>query len=351
MASVQLESVSFRYPGASEETLSNLDLAVADGSTHALLGASGAGKTTLLNLLSGLLPPSGGQIMFDSRNVSELGARDRNVALVFQFPVLYETKSVLDNLMFPLLNRGWSQADARQRACDIAGELELEDVLHAKPRRLSLFQKQLTAIAKSLVRTDVDLVLLDEPLTSVEPARKWRLRQMLLRFQARHGLTMIYVTHDQTEALTFASQVSVLADGRILQTGSPEEIYNRPVNRFVGDFIGSPGMRFIAGETLRADHRLRDLQFATPIDEVPAGAVGLRAEWLQAERHADGAWDVRGVSLKGTQEGAPRSLLTLCQNGQVLMAQASGTWQAGDRARLRVSRYAFVESAEAAHAE
>ncbi|CAN0585203.1 unnamed protein product, partial [Ectocarpus sp. 12 AP-2014] len=208
----------------------------------------GAGKTTLLNLLSGLLPPSRGQITFDDRNVSELSARERNVALVFQFPVLYETKSVLDNLMFPLVNRGWTPVDARKRASDIAGELEIDDVLNLRPNRLSLFQKQLTAIGKSLVRTDVDLVLLDEPLTAVEPAKKWRLRKMLSRFQASHGLTMIYVTHDQTEALTFASQVSVLADGRILQTGTPEDIYSRPANHFVGDFIGSPGMRFIERE-------------------------------------------------------------------------------------------------------
>ncbi len=350
MANVLLNDVSFRYPGAPSDTLSALNLNVADGSTHALLGASGAGKTTMLNLLSGLLAPTAGAISFDGRDVSTLGARDRNVALVFQFPVLYETKSVLENLMFPLLNKGWSAPDARVRAAGIAAELEIADVLDARPASLSLFQKQLTAIGKSLVRTDVDLVLLDEPLTAVEPAKKWHLRQVLLRFQAAHRLTMIYVTHDQTEALTFASHVSVLAEGRILQTGTPDDIYNTPVNPYVGDFIGSPGMRFVEAAQLEQGG-LRDLQLEQREALPDRTLIGLRAEWLNAESVDNGAWTVDSVALEGTSRGQPRSLLTLTQHNVELMSHAFGAWQPGDRARLSASRWVNLPKTEVNHAE
>ena len=348
MATIRLENVSFSYPGSDDPTLRDLHLTVEHGSTHALLGASGAGKTTLLNLLSGLLHPTHGKIFIDDRNVSLVGARERNVALVFQFPVLYESKSVLENLTFPLLNRGWSKGDAEARAHEIAQELEIGDVVSARPGQLSLFQKQLAAIGKSLVRTDVDLVLLDEPLTAVEPAMKWRLRQTLSKFQEHHGLTMIYVTHDQTEALTFASEVSVLADGAILQTGTPTEIYDNPANTFVGNFIGSPGMRFV-GKGSSSTAELKDLEFDEPV-ELERQTIGLRSEWLNPSANDSGAWEVTGTRLLGTRAGEARSLLTLRQGATELLAEGAGAWCAGSRATLRVTRHAVIPSGDT-HAE
>ncbi|GAB5415779.1 MAG: ABC transporter ATP-binding protein [Congregibacter sp.] len=346
MADISLESVSFTYPGAAYATLRELDLRVADGSTHALLGASGAGKTTILNILCGLLQPTQGRILFNERDVSALGARERNVALVFQFPVLYESKSVLDNLTFPLRNRGWSEEDAVRRARDVASDLEISDVLSARPSELSLFQKQLTAIAKSLVRTDVDLVLLDEPLTAVEPAMKWRLRQTLSRYQAHHKLTMIYVTHDQTEALTFASRVSVMADGCILQTGTPEEIYNAPTDEFVGNFIGSPGMQFYSNEALRGLVTLTGAESSesTPSPITARSRIGLRAEWLNPDRHDAGPWEVVGKRLLGTHQGSPKSLLTLRHGELEVFARALAHWDIGDRASLRAGRWLNLHS-------
>lgn len=332
MADVALRSLSFTYPGSAEPTLRDLNLEVANGTTHALLGASGAGKTTILSLLCGLLQPTQGQILFDGKDVSAVHARSRNVALVFQFPVLYESKSVLDNLTFPLLNRGWSKAQAKTRAQDIAAELELSETLAGRPSELSLFQKQLAAIGKSLVRPDVDLVLLDEPLTAVEPAMKWRLRQTLGRFQAHHSLTMVYVTHDQTEALTFASRVSVMADGRILQTGTPEEIYSAPADEFVGNFIGSPGMRFV-------DCALHNGQVTPPSSANDFQRIGFRAEWLTPSPQPDGAWCVSGVRLLGTHQGAAKSLLTLQQAGIELVAEGLGAWTPGDRASLHAEHF------------
>lgn len=351
MATIQLQSVSYRYPNASEDTLQDLNLLVEDGTTHALLGASGAGKTTLLNLLSGLLPPTAGSILINSTDVSEVSARGRNVALVFQFPVLYESKSVLDNLMFPLLNRGWKKPEARQRAQEIASELEIDNVLTERPAGLSLFQKQLTAIGKSLVRTDVDLVLLDEPLTAVEPAMKWRLRQTLVRFQAQHKLTMIYVTHDQTEALTFAANVSVLANGRILQTGTPEQIYNRPATQFVGNFIGSPGMRFAPCRLHNGGCDLPGISFVEPLVGQGSVRLGLRAEWIEAQAVTDGAWRVTRSQLLGTQSGTARSLLTLIHDDVELLAEAKGVWRVGDSAAVSVTKAVVFDNEERDHAE
>ena len=209
MAKISLDDLSFSYPGAQTETLSKLNLSIANGEAHALLGASGAGKTTLLNILSGLLVPTGGALRFDDLDVSHQQGRERNVAQVFQFPVLYESLSVADNLAFPLKTRKMQPEAIKQRLDYICSELGLNDLRKAKPAGLSLFQKQLVAVGKALVRPDVSMVLLDEPLTAVEPRIKWRLRQTLRRVQADLKVTMIYVTHDQTEALTFADRVSV----------------------------------------------------------------------------------------------------------------------------------------------
>jgi glycerol transport system ATP-binding protein len=270
MAEVRLQGVRHRYPGAAGDTLAELDLTIAQGEAHALLGGSGAGKTTLVNLLSGLERPSAGAVLFDDRDVSSVRPRDRNVAQVFQFPVLYEALSVAEMLAFPLRNRGWRRLDAQRRAADIAGRLGLSPWLEVRAGSLSLFQKQLVAIGRALVRPDIAVVLLDEPLTAVEPATKWQLRQVIKAVQRELGATMVYVTHDQTEALTFADRISVMHDGHILQTGSPEVLYNWPDHEHVAHFIGSPGMNLLPGEVADGAYWLAGERLgAAP--EVPQG--------------------------------------------------------------------------------
>lgn len=342
VAELILDNLGFTYPGNESPTLSGLNVHIQDGATHALLGASGAGKTTILNLLSGLLHPSEGRILFDGHDVSALDARGRNVALVFQFPVLYESKSVVDNLAFPLLNRGWKRRDALHRAREIGGELGISDVLDSRPAGLSLFQKQLAAIGKSLVRTDVDLVLLDEPLTAVEPATKWRLRQTLTRFQQTHALTMIYVTHDQTEALTFANEVSVLSEGRILQTASPDEIYNNPADPFVAGFIGSPGMKLINCEL--NEGRITPDGF--PDFDLPDGhyQLGVRAEWLTPVLSEAGPWQVTGTNLLGTRNGQKRSLVRVKGEPGELIAEGDGEFPIGQAVSVSASRAVLFEA-------
>src|SRR5690606_23514019 len=174
---------------ADTETLRELDLSIARGEAHALLGASGAGKSTLVNLLSGLLRPQSGAVRFDGRDVSALPPRQRGVSQVFQFPVLYDTLTVEQNLTLPLRNRGWRRVAARERAAEIARRLELTPWLTVRAGKLPLFQKQLVAIARALVRPDIALVLLDEPLTAVQPATKWQLRQSIKAIQRDLGAT------------------------------------------------------------------------------------------------------------------------------------------------------------------
>lgn len=256
MARLRFEDVSHRY-GDGPWVLEGLQLDVADGEAHALLGPSGAGKSTLLNLLSGLRAPTSGRIRLDDADVTHASPRARNIAQVFQFPVIYDGLSVRGNLMFPLRNQGVAAPAAKARVDAIAELMELTHVLDARSSGLSAYDRQKAAMARALVRPDVAAVLLDEPLTAVEPGAKWRLRRALKSVQRELGLTMIYVTHDQLEALSFADRVSVMEGGRILQTATPAALCDDPDHAFVGHFIGSPGMNLlpatVSGRTVCID--------------------------------------------------------------------------------------------------
>lgn len=324
MAQITLENIRFRYPGADRDTLSRLRLDIADGEAHALLGASGAGKTTLLNLLSGLLSPSGGKLLFDGQDVSRVSARDRNVAQVFQFPVLYESLSVAENLAFPLKARSASATETAERIDYICDELAISELRERKPSSLSLFEKQLVAVGKALVRDDVSLVLLDEPLTAVAPTVKWRLRQTLRKVHAELAVTMIYVTHDQTEALTFADRVSLMTDGGIVQTGTPSEIYEAPNHEFVGHFVGSPGMNFVPNSALGVSMGER---------------LGFRPEWAVLDDRGPVQGVVTRTRIQGTRDGAPYGVLTLATEHGDLSIRGTANVEVGKKTALRVQRY------------
>ncbi len=337
MASITLEGVDFRYPGATDDTLSGLQLNIAHGEAHALLGASGSGKTTLLNLLSGLLSPTGGRLLFDEQEVSRLPGRARNVAQVFQFPVLYESLSVAENLAFPLATRGASAAEVADRVDYICRELDIAALSERTPAALSLFEKQLVAVGKALVRPDVALVLLDEPLTAVQPQIKWRLRQTLRKVQEDLGVTMIYVTHDQTEALTFADRVSILSGGGILQTGTPAEVYEAPAHEFVGHFVGSPGMNFVPSSAL-----------AVSLGE----RVGFRPEWALLDDAGPVDGIVTRTRIQGTRDGAPYGIVTLATKYGDLSVRGAAGIEAGTPTALRVRRYvAFTDQCSVGQGE
>ncbi len=249
MAEIQLQNLRHSYfpsPTSDEDyALKSINLTWEEGLAYALLGPSGSGKTTMLNILSGLLKASEGQVLFDGRDVTALDARERNIAQVFQFPVVYESMSVRDNLAFPLKTRKVPPEQIRERIGFIAQELGVTPLLDRKARGLTAEQKQRISLGRGLVREDVAAILLDEPLTVIDPAEKMALRRTLKAVQLHLGVKLIYVTHDQHEALTLADRVVVMDEGEVVQVGSPEELFEDPAHKFVGYFIGTPGMNFV----------------------------------------------------------------------------------------------------------
>lgn len=252
MAKITLDDLRHSYapdPSADADwALKQLDIDWDDGGAYALLGPSGCGKTTLLNIISGLLRPSHGRVLFDGKDVTDLPPDQRHIAQVFQFPVVYDTMSVYDNLAFPLRNRGVDEADVDKRVREIAELTDLTDTLNTRAAGLTADGKQKISLGRGLVRTDVNVVMFDEPLTVIDPHLKWQLRSKLKELHQRVGVTMIYVTHDQTEALTFADQVVVMNQGEVVQIGTPVDLFERPQHTFVGHFIGSPGMNVMSCE-------------------------------------------------------------------------------------------------------
>ncbi|TYP67922.1 carbohydrate ABC transporter ATP-binding protein (CUT1 family) [Stutzerimonas stutzeri] len=249
MAKITLENLAHSYSahpkGPEDYALKELNHDWQDGAAYALLGSSGCGKSTLLNIISGLLIPSQGRILFDGVDVTRAPTAERNIAQVFQFPVVYDTMTVRDNLAFPLRNRGRPETYVAERVAQIARMIGMEHMLDRKARGLTADAKQKISLGRGMVRKDVNALLFDEPLTVIDPHMKWELRTQLKKLHHDFGHTMIYVTHDQTEALTFADKVVVMYDGRVVQIGTPEELFDRPEHTFVGYFIGSPGMNLL----------------------------------------------------------------------------------------------------------
>jgi len=264
MAEIILQGISHAYdvkrgtadrpaqlPPAETLALRDVELRWRDGGAYALLGPSGCGKTTLLGIISGLIQPTRGTVRYGGKDVTMLSSRERNIAQVFQFPVVYDTMTVRDNLAFPLRNRGLGDAEITRRVDRIADSLELTPVLARRATRLTADQKQILSLGRGLVREDVAAILFDEPLTVIDPHRKWLLRRKLKEIHKEFRHTLIYVTHDQTEALTFADEVVVMQHGQVLQRGTPEALFRRPAHTYVGYFIGSPGMNVVPCEVVR----------------------------------------------------------------------------------------------------
>ena len=270
MATITLDGIAHAYdgspPGADPQdmrryALKPINHVWQNGRAYALLGPSGCGKTTLLNIISGLVIPSDGRLLFDALDVTRLPTERRNIAQVFQFPVIYDTMTVAENLAFPLRNRGVEKAAIERRVNEIAELLDLKPVLKRRARGLTADAKQKISLGRGLVRADVSAVLFDEPLTVIDPALKWELRSKLKAVHQALDMLMIYVTHDQVEAMTFADEVVVMNDGRVLQIGTPADLFERPAHSFVGYFIGSPGMNFLPATVAGRTAHVGDVQF------------------------------------------------------------------------------------------
>ena len=323
MARITVERLRHSYLATPEHeadwALKEIDLEWSDGGAYALLGPSGCGKTTLLSIISGLLHPTRGRVLFDDADVTGLDPVDRHVAQVFQFPVTYDTMTVYGNLAFPLRNRGMAAGPVDARVREVAAMLDLDDKLTRRASRLTADEKQKISLGRGLVRSDVNVIMFDEPLTVIDPRMKWVLRSKLKEIHQQSGITMIYVTHDQTEALTFADTVVVMYDGAIVQVGTPVELFEKPRHTFVGHFIGSPGMNILPceldGEAVVFDGERIPLDTAPDRSRAAAPLeLGVRPEFVRfcGDGSTDGSaggttGGSRGGFTRGSTDGRPSS--------------------------------------------
>ncbi|MEJ0085290.1 MAG: ABC transporter ATP-binding protein [Pseudomonadota bacterium] len=287
MAGIRLEAISKTF--GAQQVIETVSLTVAPHEFVTLLGPSGCGKSTLLNIVAGLERPSSGRVFIGDRDVTDLHVRERNIAMVFQSYALYPHMTVAQNLAFPLRVRGgYSRAEIDRRVRDVAETIELGQLLQRKPAELSGGQRQRVAIGRSIIRSP-SVCLLDEPLSNIDAALRVKMRAELKLLFARLGTTILFVTHDQVEAMTLSDRIVVLQDGKVQQQGAPLEIYRHPANAFVARFIGSPQMNLFAGEigpgpAVRAGSLVLPLSHVPGVRSPPAtGAVqlGLRPEEIQ----------------------------------------------------------------------
>jgi len=308
MARIDLIGIGHAYDAAGH-AVRGVDQVFDGGGAYALLGPSGCGKTTLLSIISGLLHPSEGRIELDGVDVTDLSIRARNIAQVFQFPVVYEAMTVRDNLAFPLRNRNVARRERDARVAEIIELLGLGPWADVRAGSLSPDLEQMVSLGRGLVRADVAAILLDEPLTTIDPESKWDLRRRLKALHRRMRRTMIYVTHDQSEALTFAEKVAVMYEGRIVQVGTPTELFESANHTFVGRFIGSPGMNVMPAEVSGATVRVGAHAFSLP--GAPKGPLSGRVEL-----------GVRPEDIALGREGAPVSIRRVDDIGRLKIVHA-----------------------------
>jgi multiple sugar transport system ATP-binding protein len=276
--------------------LDRLDLEIAQSEFLVLLGPSGCGKSTLLNAIAGLTEVNAGEIWIGGRNVTWEEPKDRGIAMVFQSYALYPRMTVRGNMSFGLRVAGLPRAAVDRRVAEAAEVLRITELLERKPSELSGGQRQRVAIGRALVR-DVGVFLFDEPLSNLDAQLRSELRVEIKRLHQHLGATIIYVTHDQIEALTLADRIAVMRDRIIQQLGSPQDVYQRPANKFVATFVGSPAMNFLSGrlaegarfETLDLSLALDAYPFATPPVPGQAVEVGIRPEHVELARGAPDA--------------------------------------------------------------
>ncbi len=347
MAEIQLKSLAHSYTdtpeGPDDYAIRQLDHVWHKGGAYALLGPSGCGKSTMLNIISGLVQPSEGDVLFDGKRVNELSPRDRNIAQVFQFPVIYDSMTVFDNLAFPLKNNKVPASKIKARVHEIAEVLEIGDKLYKKAKNLTADEKQKVSMGRGLVREDVSAILFDEPLTVIDPQLKWKLRRKLKQIHEQFDITMVYVTHDQLEASTFADKIAVMYGGQIVQFGTPTELFERPNHTFVGFFIGSPGMNLI--EVQRCPRGVCFGSTVVPLENWKVDAlkrlktgnikIGIRPEFIEVsgqpsdESHEAGILDVEDL---GTYK-----IVTVKLGHETLKVRQSEDFEADIGARVHLS--------------
>jgi len=341
MASVALRRLSKVFDGGTQ-ALHALDLDVRDGELLVLLGPSGSGKTTVLRCIAGLEEPTSGDVVIGERVVTHDSPGSRDLAMVFQTPALYPHLSVRENIAFPLEMRGVADAQVERRVADAAARLGIERVLDRLPDRLAEGERQRAALARALVRGP-QAFLFDEPLSRLDAKLRIELRAELLALHRALGATMIYVTHDQTEAMTMGQRIAVLHEGRLRQVGTPEEVYQKPADVHVARFVGTPGMNVLqgrgkgigdGGRVIEAGSLTIPVELSTYEGELQ---VGIRPEnvGLCAVDRGVGNVDVLVVEPLGSE-----TLVHLNAGGQPLVARLPGfaDVRVGTRVGVRVDR-------------
>ncbi|MCE4610961.1 MAG: ABC transporter ATP-binding protein [Desulfurococcales archaeon] len=290
MASVRLEGIVKRF--GSTVALRGVDLEIEDGESMVLLGPSGCGKTTTLRIVAGLEKPTMGRVYFNDRDVTNLPPRDRNVSMVFQSYALWPHMKVYDNIAFPLKIRRVPENEVRKKVRWAAELMEIEGLLDRYPHQLSGGQRQRVAVARAIV-VEPEVLLMDEPLSNLDAILRVKMRSEIKKLQRRLGVTMIYVTHDQVEAMVIGDRIAVMNDGMIMQVGSPNQIYREPANTFVATFIGSPQMNMMDGYL-----EGRVLYVANSrLDDVDLGRSGKVIVGFRPERVLIGGFE--GLRFKG----------------------------------------------------
>ncbi|WP_111747886.1 ABC transporter ATP-binding protein [Salinisphaera orenii] len=302
MSALAIENVSKHF--GTTRVLDDINIEIDSGDFLILVGPSGCGKSTLLNMLAGLEPVTEGEIRLDGERINERSPRARNIAMVFQFYALYPNMTVRGNIQFGLKMRRVPKAEQAKIIDQVASLLQIEPLLGRKPAQLSGGQRQRVAIGRALAR-DPALFLLDEPLSNLDAKLRVEMRTEIKMLQQRLGKAMVYVTHDQIEAMTLGNRIAVMNEGVVQQLGSPHEIYNDPANRYVASFIGSPAMNFIpanieqSGDNLYASFATDDGRVALPVDDRTARqlsegsrtevTLGIRPEHVRPAEESDTA--------------------------------------------------------------
>ncbi|WP_310646539.1 sn-glycerol-3-phosphate ABC transporter ATP-binding protein UgpC [Limnohabitans sp.] len=309
------------------EVLKRIDIDVAPGEFLILVGPSGCGKSTLLNIIAGLEEPTEGSISIANHNVVGVPPAQRDIAMVFQSYALYPTMSVAENIGFALEIRKVPKAERQARIAEVAAMLQIEHLLDRRPSQLSGGQRQRVAMGRALARNP-QLFLFDEPLSNLDAKLRVEMRAEIKRLHQLSGITSVYVTHDQVEAMTLGSRIAVMKGGVLQQLGTPDEIYNRPANTYVATFIGSPTMNLIEGRALtsaagdaRFDIAGAQLSLASPTQAGSATLLGLRPEHLSFDDAAP--W--RGVVNLVEPTGADTFVVVDTAAGKVTVRTAPQT--------------------------
>jgi len=325
------------------KAVDELTLEIGDREFMALLGPSGCGKTTTLLLIAGFYRPTAGTILFDDRVVNDLAPRERNVGMVFQSYALYPHMTAFDNIAFPLRLRKVPKKELEKKVKAMASLLHIEEVLDRRPGELSGGQQQRVALARALVK-EPRLLLLDEPLSNLDAKLRITMRAELKRLQKDLGITTIFVTHDQVEAMTMADRIALLESGRLQQVGPPEELYNLPTNLFVAGFIGTPPMNFLTAVLEEAEGKLfvRGSRFSLPLPEAIAHKVRFRGTshtvimGIRPEDITIGQGEIQG-EIYVVEPLGKDTLVTVNIGGEIIKVIAPSSFRANPREHIRLA--------------